>query len=95
MTQDFLVKGFGYLIFNYLSALGPLCGTALDHFHYLERVARKGGQKIVVVGGGFLGTTLTAALAEMNRADPALENTIVQTFVESSPAAAVLPGLLV
>ena len=25
-----LIEGFGYLIFIYLSALGPLCGTALD-----------------------------------------------------------------
>mmetsp|Transcript_20938 Transcript_20938/g.38932 ORF Transcript_20938/g.38932 Transcript_20938/m.38932 type:complete len:637 (+) Transcript_20938:108-2018(+) len=62
-------------------------------FQDLQRIMHKGNQKIVVVGGGFLGTTLSAALVEMNKLTGG-SNTIVQTFVESRPLQQYFPKYL-
>jgi len=64
-----------------------------QEFENLERICMEGGRRILVVGGGFLGSSLSSALLQLNNS---LEhkNTIMQTFVESVSLQNYLPGYL-
>jgi len=65
----------------------------IQEFHDLYRVAKEGGKKIVVIGGGYLGTTLSAALLELNKTMET-KNEITQMFVESAPLNQYFPDYL-
>jgi len=66
-----------------------------DHqdFNDLYREVKSGGRTILVVGGGFLGTSICASLLSLND-EVDKPNKIVQTFVETSPLQQYFPDYL-
>lgn len=62
-------------------------------FSTLEEVLRKGSRRIAIVGGGFLGTEISAALAELNKKLDA-KNELTHIFVEHSVLERYLPDYL-
>eukprot|EP00512_Aurantiochytrium_limacinum_P002579 CAMPEP_0171507092 /NCGR_PEP_ID=MMETSP0958-20121227/13308_1 /TAXON_ID=87120 /ORGANISM="Aurantiochytrium limacinum, Strain ATCCMYA-1381" /LENGTH=616 /DNA_ID=CAMNT_0012043753 /DNA_START=364 /DNA_END=2214 /DNA_ORIENTATION=+ len=65
----------------------------LQDFDDLYNMVSQGGKTVLVVGGGYLGTSLSAALLKVNQS---LErpNRIIQTFVESTALQQYFPAYL-